>query len=207
VLALGPGARVLDVGCGPGRHAHALARRGLRVVGVDVAARFVALAAAAGVAGAAFVRADARALPVAPGAFDAVVSLCQGGFGLLGGVGEEAVVAGMAAALRPGGRLALSACCAYFAVRHLEAGEDFDAATGVLHERTDVRDEAGVPATFDLWTTCYTPRELRLLAAGAGLDVEGIWSVAPGDYRARPPSLAFPELLLVARRPPGPGGS
>ena len=30
-LGLGPGMRVLDVGCGPGRHAHALARRGVQV--------------------------------------------------------------------------------------------------------------------------------------------------------------------------------
>ncbi|MEY2434611.1 MAG: hypothetical protein QOC92_4336, partial [Acidimicrobiaceae bacterium] len=30
-LELAPGARVLDVGCGPGRHAHALAARGVEV--------------------------------------------------------------------------------------------------------------------------------------------------------------------------------
>lgn len=192
---------MLDVGCGPGRHAHALARRGIRVVGVDVSERFVALAAAEGVAGAAFVRADARALPVAGGAFDATLSLCQGGFGLLGGVGEEAVLAELAGTLRPGGRLAVSVPSAYFAVRHLEVGEDFDAAAGVLHERAEVRDEAGRPAAFDLWSTCYTPRELRLMAAAAGLEVSGVWSVAPGAYRVAPPSLASPELLLVARRP------
>ena len=33
-LELQPGMRVLDVGCGPGRHAHALAARGIEVVGV-----------------------------------------------------------------------------------------------------------------------------------------------------------------------------
>ena len=37
-LGLGPGMRVLDVGCGPGRHAHALGRRGIEVHGVDISA-------------------------------------------------------------------------------------------------------------------------------------------------------------------------
>jgi SAM-dependent methyltransferase len=35
---------VLDVGCGPGRHVHALARRGVLAVGVDVTPAAVALA-------------------------------------------------------------------------------------------------------------------------------------------------------------------
>ena len=39
-----PGMRVLDVGCGPGRHAHALGRRGIEVVGVHTSERFVDLA-------------------------------------------------------------------------------------------------------------------------------------------------------------------
>ena len=47
-LALRPGMRVLDIGCGPGRHAHALGRLGLEVVGVDIAAAFLAAAATAG---------------------------------------------------------------------------------------------------------------------------------------------------------------
>ena len=45
------------------------------------------------------------------------------------------------------------------------------------------------------------PRELRLLAAAAGLEVEHIWSVTPGAYEAAPPRIDTPELLLVARRP------
>ena len=43
-LGLEPGMRVLDVGCGPGRHSLALARRGFEVVGVDHSAEFVRLA-------------------------------------------------------------------------------------------------------------------------------------------------------------------
>ncbi|HZU74007.1 MAG TPA: methyltransferase domain-containing protein, partial [Acidimicrobiales bacterium] len=46
-LGLVPGCRVLDVGCGPGRHSLALAARGVRSVGVDRAEAFVRLATTA----------------------------------------------------------------------------------------------------------------------------------------------------------------
>jgi SAM-dependent methyltransferase len=193
-LGLQPGMRLLDVGCGPGRHAAAFAGRGLDVVGIDISHRFLQL-----VTGGVPVRADARSLPVRPGSFDAAISLCQGGFGLLGGLADETVLAGMAAAVRPGGRVAVSAFSAYFAVRYLEPGDRFDAATGVNHEVTGVRNEAGEECQFDLWTTCFTPRELRLLAGAAGLSVDGLWSVSPGDYARRPADIDHPEFLLAAR--------
>ena len=87
----------------------------------------------------------------------------------------------------------------------LHAGDEsqhtFDPDLGVDHERTEVRDEAGRALTVDLWTTCYTPRELRLLASSAGLVVENVWSVEPGAYAANAVDLDHAELLLVARRP------
>lgn len=204
-LGLEAGMRVLDVGCGPGRHAHHLASLGIEVVGVDISERFVALARAGAPSNATFVRADARAL-VFDGEFDAAISLCQGAFGLTGGPGapldgDGAVLEGMARALRPGGALAISAFSAYFMLRFLEDRDTFDAAAGVNHERTIVKDEAGTDAEVDLWTTCFTPRELRLLAASAGLEVRTIWSVEPGAYRRQGPSIDTPELLLVASRP------
>jgi SAM-dependent methyltransferase len=204
-LGLGADALVLDVGCGPGRHAHALARRGCRVVGIDIAEGFVALARADAPAGAAFARADARALPVRDRAFDAAISLCQGGFGLPADPGspdDATILAAIAGVVRPGGRLALTAFSSYFMVRHLEEGDAFDAATGVNHETAPVKDAAGEQREFDLWTACYTPRELRLLAAAAGLDVVGLGSVTPGRYEQRPPDLEHPELLLIAQRVP-----
>jgi SAM-dependent methyltransferase len=206
-LDLAPGARVLDVGCGPGRHAHALGRRGFDVVGVDISERFIALAREHAPAGAAvrFERADARELAF-DSEFDAVISLCQGAFGLSGGAGVEpldpdrAVLEGMARALRPGGRLALSAFSAYFQVRFLGEADSFDAERGVNHEHTAVRNEDGVEVPADLWTTCFTPRELRLMAEAAALRPDHVWSVTPGDYAARPPDIELHEFLLVATR-------
>lgn len=204
-LGLEPGMRVLDVGCGPGRHAHALANRGMEVVGVDISQRFVDIAAETAPPGATFQRGDARELGF-DAEFDAAISLCQGAFGLTGGPGapldgDGVVLAGMARALRPRGVLAVSAFSSYFMLRFLEEHDAFDAEAGVNHERTVVMDAQGVGEEVDLWTTCFTPRELRLLSAGAGLEVRHIWSVTPGAYRQDRPSTDTPELLLVAARP------
>lgn len=66
------GLRVLDAGCGTGRYARIVRARGARhVVGVDLSASMLAHASRAD---AQRVRGDIRALPVASGAFDLIVS-------------------------------------------------------------------------------------------------------------------------------------
>ncbi len=122
---------------------------------------------------------------------------------------DERVLAGMARALKPGGRLVLSAFNAYFAVKYFAGGHDgadadnggatFDADTGVNHEHTEVLSETGEALTVDLWTGCYTPRELRLLCRSVGLEVESISSVEPGAYGSIAPTTETPELLVIAR--------
>ena len=206
-LNLAPGTRVLDIGCGPGRHSIELARRGADVVGVDISETFVDIAnkSIAGESKAEFLRADARHLPfeheLLVDGFDAVICLCQGAFGLMTNEGDDrAVLAGISRTLRPGGRFALSAFNAYFSVRYHEDAQ-FDADRGVSREDTVVRSPDGRELEAVLWTGCYTPRELRLLLGEAGLSVEAIWSVEPGRYAANPPSVESPEFLVSGRRP------
>jgi len=207
VLDLVPGGRVLDVGCGPGRHSHELARRGYEVVGLDVSETFIALARRDAPRGATFVHGDARTMSF-DSEFDAAISLCQGAFGLAGGPGSDtavldpdsAVLDRIVAAVRPGGGVALSAFSAYFQVRFLGEDDDFDVGAGVNRENTVLRDTNGVELASELWTSCFTPRELRLLADQAGLVVDEIRSVTPGDYAQRRPDLDHPEFLVVGRR-------
>ena len=203
------GDRLLDVGCGPGRHTLAFAELGVFADGVDISQTFVDLGASTArerSLPATFRRLDARNLDIV-GEYDVVLSLCQGGFGLLGrdadGAADGDVLARMARALKPGGRLVLSAFSAYFQLRHLESSDTFDAETGVNHETTEVKDAAGRGKAADLWTTCFTPRELRLLAERAGLTVDAVWSVTPGSYARKRPIVDLPEFLLVAHRPAG----
>ncbi len=112
-LALKPGMRVLDVACGGGVHLLRLARRGIAGVGVDIAPSLVQhcqqQAAEAGVTDRLhYLVGDMRDLAATVGGelFDAV-TLLSGSFGFFDDVTNQQVLDGMAARLRPGGRLLL----------------------------------------------------------------------------------------------------
>ena len=196
-LGLTPGMRILDVGCGPGRHAYEFARRGFIVHGIDISQTFVDVANKDAPPGATFERMDARRLAF-DHEFDAVVCLCQGAFGLMTANGHDVdVLEGIARAVKPGGAVALSAFSAYFAVKYHEEAE-FDADAGVSHEVTEVKNASGQGIEVDLWTGCYTPRELRLLLGSVGMNVRSIASVEPGAYGNDAPTLESPEFLVIA---------
>ena len=215
-LAPEPGERLLDVGCGPGRHSQAFAARGLQVVGVDLSPDFLAVARAraaeAGVA-VSYFQTDARELPF-DAEFDLAICLCQGGFGL--GTADLKILRGIWRSLKPGGRLALGAANVFYVLLHGLGGPDglappvggapsfgeFDPVKVLYRARVEgVIGASGAVADFDIWNSCYTPRELEWIANGAGLDPEAVFGVAPGAYGRDMPTMDHPELLLIARRP------
>jgi ubiquinone/menaquinone biosynthesis C-methylase UbiE len=103
-----PGADVIDVPCGYGRHTLALARAGYRVTGVDRSPTLLdeARRRAGGERWPKLTRADYRELPFAEGSFDAAFNLFTS-LGYLGDEEDTKVLAAIRRVLRPGGKLVL----------------------------------------------------------------------------------------------------
>lgn len=210
LLRLEEGRRVIDLGCGGGRHAVALARRGLRVVGVEWSG--AALRAAAGRAQAVganprWIRGDLRALPIATASCDAALSL----FSTLGYESDDQTRALLCEArrvLRPGGKLLAEVLGRDRVVRDFAARREWYEVDGRpvrVERRVDlVAGEERATFTFDrgegerskpFRRRLYTPTELAALLEAAGFSrVDFV-----GDYEGAPLTLASPNLVAMAR--------
>ncbi len=104
-LPLADFSRVLDICCGPGRHASPLVEQGYLVTGVDRDATAIATARQRAPT-ATFLELDQRELACVDDTFDAALILWQS-FGYCDPTTNDDVLAAIAERLRPGGRLLL----------------------------------------------------------------------------------------------------
>jgi SAM-dependent methyltransferase len=128
---IGPGARVLDLGCGTGIVTRRLIDAGCRVTGVDVSAPMLAHARAR-VPEAEFVEAAAEHLPFADASFDAVTSAQAFHW-----FDQARVLAELTRVVRPGGTIAVW-------WKGLGRGDR------VRHAREDIAQELGLDPPRDL---------------------------------------------------------
>lgn len=207
-FGLPPGSALLDMGCGTGRHAVELARRGYRVTGVDIAAGMLDKARrAAGKAGVAveWVEADATRFTTTR-RFDAAICLCGGAFGILNleddpAAHDRAVLRAIHAALVPGAPLILTTLNAFARLRELTEAEiargDFDPLT--LEETyTDEADTPHGAERLRLKERRWLPPELTALFAVSGFTVAHIWGGTSGRWARRPLCLDEPEVMVIA---------
>ena len=219
ILGLAPGCRVLDAGCGFGRVSLPLARLGARVLGVDQAVPLLEEAERrrgdVDPTHLRYARHDLRE-PLSESGFDVALSL----FSSLGyGTDDEdlAILRTLAAALRPGGRLAVDTAHRDLLAARLSReggpGQRFADGTLFLEER-QLDPVAGRVHTTWFWSgpggsgqksasiRVYTITELVRLMERAGLRFQS--ALHPGT--GAPFSPAGPQLggrvLLVAEKPP-----
>jgi SAM-dependent methyltransferase len=212
-----PGARILDAGCGHGRHAVPLARAGYNVVGLD-ASRTLLAAAGRGLRGARrprFVCGSYARLPFEPGSFDAV--MCLGtALGYLGEGADRAALREFRRVLAPGGRLLIETLHRGELGTRLREREErplpsggvlrferrFDRPRGVMHETQRLEDGTAdaSPRSYEL--RVYGRHELHCMLEHAGFAVLGHYASLAGEGEPSPTS----PLVLLAEvdqgRPP-----
>lgn len=207
IAALGArqGQRVLDLGCGIGRHARELARRGFRVVGIDLSPCLVAEAhrraeQAAPLTGETqFRQLDMRELAYRE-EFDHAYCLYESGFGRLGGDRAHfGFVCRVREAIVPGGRFALAARNLYRWV--VRGYETLDLTSGrVTWSSPTLEDESGRRYAFRETLRSFAPPEIRLLADLAGFSLRSLWGVPEMGIirpRVRPDDL---EIICVLEK-------
>jgi SAM-dependent methyltransferase len=213
LLGLPPGARLLDLCCGHGRHAVPLARLGYRVTGLDLSRPLLTRAAGAAADAdrpPALVEADMRRLPFADGSFDAVVNLYNA-FGYLEDEGQdELVLAEVARVLAPGGRFLQELANREALVRGWRDSDVSRAGDGlvVLQERTlDLRASRdlvdytllhpdGRRSARRHSVRLYTLTELAAMLGRAGLELRAVW----GDLDGGPLELDSSFLVTLSGR-------
>jgi 2-polyprenyl-3-methyl-5-hydroxy-6-metoxy-1,4-benzoquinol methylase len=212
--------RILDIGCGTGRHAIELAKRGYRVTGIDLSETLLARArekaAAAGVT-VDFRRHDARELPFAA-EFDLVLMICEGAFSLM--ETDEMnfeILKGAERALKPGGKLIFTTLNGLFPLVHslddfhAEAVQEgsarcsdnvFDLLTFRSHNVTSFEDDSGNKHELQCNERYYVPPEITWLLKSLGFRNIGIFGAKLGAFsRADKLTAEDFEMLVVAEKP------
>jgi len=202
-LGVAPQARILDLGCGAGRHAIEFASRGYRVVGVDIspwlldAARQRAAAAGVEITCLQGNVAHLRTLLGQTAAFDGAIAICESGIGVLGGwKADLAFLEAVKAVLKPRGRFVLTTYNGLRRYRKWEEGDErFCFVRGIQHWETPP-DWGGEERLVEE-QRLYIPSELRMLLEMAGFEEVAIYGCAPGSFQGQPLRIDDIEMMAV----------
>jgi SAM-dependent methyltransferase len=196
------GWRVLDVACGPGRHARPFRAAGARCFGVDLSASL--LRVARGVTDTPLVRADMRRLPIRPASMDLTVNLFTS-FGYFEHDEEhDATLAEMASTIRPGGWFVIDLLNPASVRAGLVPRETVGAGNASAQvTRTLSPDSRYVCKTIE-WSSgrrfiervrLFEPDEIEGMLQHTGLTIAERF----GEYDGRPLAAGSPRTILIGQ--------
>jgi SAM-dependent methyltransferase len=212
-LALKPGASVLDLCCGQGRHSIQLAKRGLHVTALDLNAEYLELAKQAAIAGKVRIEtaaADMREIPFED-KFDAIVNMYSS-FGYLESEAEDLKALESAAkALKTGGRILLDMLNREWAIDNYIQNDwhtgadgtlyverrDLDLATSRMHVHFIVVDpKGGRRESIGHIIRLYTLTEMTRLLERVGVRVTAVF----GGFEGEAYTIGTRRMIIVARK-------
>jgi len=209
-VVLRAGDRVLDLCCGNGRHSLELARRGYRVVALDLS--YALLRSGAKEAREEglpvwFVQADARRVALQR-EFDAVLNFFTS-FGYFEADADNALVLeNIASILREGGRFLIDFLNADHVRENLVPTTEFQVGSATVHEerkidavrntvtKTITISRNGAEKRYSERVRLYSERDLRRMIELCGLRVTKTF----GDYDGGSVDVGRPRLILVGQK-------
>lgn len=211
--------KILDIGCGTGRHAIELTIRGYKVTGIDLSENQIARAREkAKEAGLTidFQTQDARNLPF-DNSFDLAIMLCEGGFSLM--ETDEmnfAILKEAAKALKSKGKFIFTTLNGLFPLFHSvndfyksaqKEGQSrckqcsFDLMTFRDHNAVDFEDDSGNKRELSCNERYYVPSEITWLLKSLGFKKIDIFGAKLGAYsRSEKLTPDHFEMLVVAEK-------
>jgi ubiquinone/menaquinone biosynthesis C-methylase UbiE len=209
-LSLAEGCRILDVGCGTGRHSIELARRGYRMTGIDLSSGMLAEArknaAKAGVE-VEWIKSNAARFELKK-LFDAALCLCEGAFGLLGSADDPvehqlSILRNINRALKPKAKTIFTVLNG---MRLIRKCNQKDVEEGKFDPRMMVEtspmeyDSAEGRKNLTVKERGFVPTELVLMFRQTGFEVENIWGGTAGNWGRRKIDLDEMEIMIVAQK-------
>jgi 2-polyprenyl-3-methyl-5-hydroxy-6-metoxy-1,4-benzoquinol methylase len=211
--------KILDVGCGTGRHTIELSKRGYTVTGIDLSETQLQRAKEKAVRNDLtinFVKQDARNLSF-NNEFDIAIMLCEGGFPLMetDEMNYE-ILKSVAKALKENGKFIFTTLNGLFPLFHSveefcastsEEGNatyrsnTFDLMTFRDHNITEFEDDLGNKKTLDCNERYYVPSEITWLLKSLGYKKIDIFGAKLGEF-SRNDKLTTEdfEMLVIAEK-------
>jgi SAM-dependent methyltransferase len=211
--------KILDIGCGTGRHCIEMAKRGYSMTGIDLSESMLERAREKAVAEKVdvnFQQMDATRLTFSNG-FDMVIMMCEGAFPLM--ETDElnfSILENATRALKSGGKLIFTTLNGLFPLFHsisdfmegnadeeqfVYSGKNFDLMTFRDINRTSVIDDDGNTVEMECNERYYVPSEITWMLKTLGFGTIDIFGAPLGEFsRENPLRTSDFEMLVVGMK-------